>query len=416
MTSVLSYWRAFRGWPWPARWATYLSCGLVLVLLAGLVTGTVLVRRPFPQTTGEIEVPGLTGDVEVIRDEHGIPQIYADTTADLMTAQGYVHAQDRFYEMDVRRHITAGRLSELFGETALETDKMVRTMGWRRVAERELAMLAPETRDALRAYADGVNAYLDDHSPSEIALEYTVLGAGGLDYQPADWDPVDSLAWLKAMAWDLRGNMGDEIARVLLSVNHTPEQVAELYPAYDAEARRPIVTQGALVDGRYEPEATSPGSRNPARPPYTPGQVDVLTDVLERARAMPALLGRGSGIGSNSWVVGGDHSATGEPLLANDPHLGVSLPGIWYQVGLHCRTVSEACPFEVSGFSFSGVPGIVIGHNRDIAWGFTNLNPDVSDLYLEKVRGDRWLYGSHPAAGIEPSLPDLRIGIRPGAW
>ena len=107
---------------------------------------------------------------------------------------------------------------------------------------------------------------------------------------------------------------------------------------------------------------------------------------------MPALLGRGDGIGSNAWVVSGDNSATGEPILANDPHLGVSMPGVWMQMGLHCRTVSSECPLDVAGFTFSGVPGVVIGHNADIAWGFTNLGPDVSDLYLERVEGDRWRY------------------------
>ncbi|WP_245644553.1 penicillin acylase family protein [Nocardioides jensenii] len=385
-------WSTFRGWPWAARAASYVALGLVLVLIGGLVTGVVLVRRSFPQMDGEIAVPGLEGKVTVVRDGHGIPQIYADTTGDLMRAQGYVHAQDRFYEMDVRRHITAGRLSEMFGKTTLDTDKTIRTMGWRRVAERELAMLKPETRSALEAYADGVNAYLEDHSLSEISLEYTILRAGGLDYHLEEWTPVDSLAWLKAMAWDLRGNMEDEIARVLLSVDHTPEHVAELYPPYDFTKHAPIVGQGALVDGRYEPEATRPGSRNPARPPYTAGQVRAVAAAQRGMDAVPALLGKGDGIGSNSWVVDGDHSTTGEPILANDPHLGTSLPGIWYQVGLHCRTVSDACPFEVSGFSFAGVPGVVIGHNADIAWGFTNLGPDVSDLFLERLDGNRWLY------------------------
>jgi penicillin amidase len=385
-------WTAFRRGPWAARWASYVTVGLVLLLIASVITGVVLVRRSFPQTTGEIELPGLDAKVSVVRDDHGIPQIYADTTADLMRAQGYVHAQDRFFEMDVRRHITAGRLSEMFGDSGLETDKFVRTLGWRRVAEQELALLAPDTRSALEAYSEGVNAYLKDRPLSKISLEYTVLSAGGLDYTPEEWSPVDSLAWLKAMAWDLRGNMEEEIGRVLAGVNHTPEQVAELYPPYPYSEHQPIVRQGAVVDGRYESQATRPGTRNPARPPYTAGQVDALEGLQRGLEAMPEMLGHGSGLGSNSWVVDGEHSATGKPLLANDPHLSTSLPGIWYQVGLHCRTVSAECPYDVAGFSFSGVPGVVIGHNQRIAWGFTNLGPDVSDLYLEKIDGDRWLY------------------------
>ncbi|MBB6627229.1 penicillin acylase family protein [Nocardioides sp. KIGAM211] len=386
------WWSVFVALPKPLRVTSYVAVGVVLALLATLVVGVVLVRRPLPQTSGEVAVPGLEGDVRVVRDDHGIPQLYGDSVDDLMRAQGYVHAQERFFEMDVRRHATAGRLAEMFGKDALESDEYVRTMGWRRVAEQELALVKPETRAALEAYADGVNAYLDEHSPSEIAVEYTVLNAGGLDYRPEHWTPVDSLAWLKAMAWDLRGNMDDEIGRVLALAGHSAEQVRELYPAYDASAHDPIVGQGAVVDGVFEQDATSGGTRNPQRPPYTAGARRALGDLQAGLARMPALLGRGDGVGSNSWVVDGDHSATGAPLLANDPHLGVSLPGVWMQMGLHCNVVSDDCPLDVAGFTFSGVPGVVIGHNADIAWGFTNLGPDVTDLYLEKVEGDRWRY------------------------
>jgi penicillin amidase len=386
------WWRRFRGWPRAGRWAAYVAVGLVLLLVVLTVTAVVLVRRPLPQVSGEITLPGLSAPVEVLRDEHGIPQIYADTTADLMRAEGFVHAQDRFWEMDVRRHITAGRLSELFGEDGLETDKYVRTMGWRRVAEQELALLEPETRSALEWYADGVNAYLDTREPSQLSVAYTLLRADGLDYHPEPWTAVDSLAWLKAMAWDLRGNMDEEIQRVLVQVNHGRSALAEVYPPYPYAEHTPIVDHGAVVDGVFEPRATKAQTRNPLRPAYTADQVDALAAVGDGIERLPQLLGHSAGIGSNSWVVDGDHSTTGKPILANDPHLGVSQPGIWYQIGLHCRTLSEACPYDVSGFSFSGVPGVVIGHNQRIAWGFTNLGPDVTDLFLEKIKGTRWLY------------------------
>ena len=383
----------FRALPRPLRLTTYAVIALVLVLVAALLVGAVLVRRPFPQTTGSIEIGALEGEVEVARDEHGIPQIYADSTHDLMVAQGFVHAQERFYEMDVRRHATAGRLAEMLGEDALETDMYVRTMGWRRVAERELALLQPDTRAALDAYADGVNAYLEDHSPSEISLEYTVLNAGGLDYHPEKWTAVDSLAWLKAMSWDLRGNMRDEIERVLSAEAVGGGRAAALFPPYPYGENAPIVDQGAVVDGVFEQDATVGGTRNPRRPPFAPAAMRELAALGAGLDRMPAWLGRGDGLGSNSWVVGGAHSETGAPVLANDPHLGVSLPGVWMQVGLHCRTVSDACPYDVSGFSFSGVPGVIIGHNADITWGFTNLGPDVTDLYVERIQGDTWRYG-----------------------
>ena len=191
------------------------------------------------------------------------------------------------------------------------------------------------------------------------------------------------------MAWDLRGNMNDEIDRVLALAEQPPERVAELYPPYPYDQHAPIVAQGAVVDGVFEQDATREATRLPQRPAY-----GAARDALRRLRAgvdrMPALLGRGDGIGSNAWVVDGEHSTTGEPMLANDPHLGVTMPGVWMQMGLHCRELSADCPLDVAGFTFSGVPGVIIGHNADIAWGFTNLGPDVTDLYLERVGGDRW--------------------------
>ncbi len=383
-----SRWQAFRRAPRAVRWTAWTATFLVVVLLllAAAVVG--VVRRPLPQTSGELEVPGLSARVEVIRDDHGIAQVYADTDADLMFAQGYVHAQERFFEMDFRRHVTAGRLSEIFGPDTLETDTFIRTMGWRRVAEEEWALLEPATRAALTSYADGVNAYVTDRRPSELAAEYAVLGLSGLDYTPEEWEPVDSLAWLKAMAWDLRGNMDAEVDRVLLSLDHSEDEIAALWPAYPYSDHPPIVSGGGVVDGVFEQNATGNGTRNPRRPAYPAGVVDALERVQDTLGSMPELLGKGRGIGSNSWVVDGAHSATGEPLLANDPHLGISQPGIWMQMGLHCRERSADCTLDTSGFTFSGVPGVIIGHNADIAWGFTNLGPDVTDLFLEQTEGD----------------------------
>ncbi|MFB9312729.1 penicillin acylase family protein [Nocardioides plantarum] len=386
------WWRRFRLLPRPLRISTYVAVVVVLAIVAGLLTGVVLVRRSFPQTTGEVELPGLTGTAEVVRDDHGIPQIYADTTEDLMRAQGYVHAQERFYEMDVRRHATAGRLSEMFGAKTLETDAYVRTMGWRRVAEAEVPLLDPDTRVALDAYAQGVNAYLEDRSPSEIALEYTLLNAGGLGYVPEPWTAVDSLAWLKAMAWDLRGNMADEIDRSLTAAAVGRERTEQLWPAAP-RGTRPVVRRGAVVDGVFEQDARTIGTRLPTRPaPFGP-VTDELRSLAGTTRRMPSWLGRGDGIGSNGWVVSGRHTDTGKPILADDPHLGVSLPGVWMQVGLHCRTVGAACPYDVAGSSFSGVPGVIVGHNADIAWGLTNLESDTTDLYVERIAGDQWRHG-----------------------
>ena len=369
----------FSGWPGWARVGAYVAVLVVVALLAGVVAGAVFLRRPLPETDGTIRLPGLEGTVRVVRDGHGIPQVYAGTSTDLFYAQGFVQAQDRFFEMDVRRHVTAGRLAELVGEPAVASDMFIRTMGWRRVAEQEFGLLRPATKDYLRAYSAGVNAYLAGRSTTQMSAEYAALQLKGLDYKPDRWTPVDSLAWLKAMAWDLRGNMDEEIARTRLSVDRSPEQVAELYPLYDYDRYPPIV-----------PTAGGEAPRTSPRP--APAALDALESVRRAVDAVPDLMGRGSGVGSNSWVVSGDDTVSGKPLLANDPHLDASIPGIWYQMGLHCTEVTEACPFDVSGFTFAGMPGVIIGHNADIAWGMTNLDPDVTDLFLEKVTGTTSLY------------------------
>ncbi len=373
-------------------------CGIaiatVLVVIAG--TAVFVVRHSFPTYNGTVELAGLDADVEVVRDSNGIPQIYASNPADLFAAQGYVHAQDRFFEMDFRRHVTAGRLSELFGKDAVETDKFVRALGWRRVAEKELGLVEPSTRQYLDDYARGVNAYLDKHSGSGLSLEYAVLGLdpnGRRDYRPEPWTAADSLAWLKAMAWDLGGNMDEELTRTKLLATLPSKSVDSLYPAYPFDRNEPIVPTASVgADGKFS--ATPPASNELRRGMLPPALLKSLDSVEKVAKGLPQLLGQGDGIGSNSWVVSGDHTDSGKPLLANDPHLGATMPGIWSQVGLHCTKLSRTCPYDVSGFSFSGLPGVVIGHNSAISWGFTNLDPDVQDLYLERIEGNNVLYNN----------------------
>ncbi|GII83885.1 peptidase S45 [Sphaerisporangium siamense] len=378
--------------PRPLRWGARVLIGLlaVVLLLAAAVTWTV--RRSFPQTDGELRLPGLSAPVTVVRDRYGIPQIYADDPKDLFMAQGYVHAQDRFWEMDFRRKTTAGRLSELFGATTLEVDKVVRTLGWRRTAEREVALLDAPTRQAFTDYAAGVNAWMAAHRGfAEKSLEYAVLKLTNGAYEPEPWTPADSLAWLKAMAWDLRSNLDAELERALDSSVLPEERVRQLFPAYPFDRHRTIVTAGAVRDGAFDPAATT--ARGTAAPADT-ATVRALAGAARTLAALPSPFGTGgsdrAGIGSNSWVVSGAHTATGRPLLANDPHLGPRIPSIWYQAGLHCRAKSAACPYDVVGYTFSGMPGVVIGHNDRVAWGFTNLGPDVADVYVERTRGNSY--------------------------
>ncbi|XUL90283.1 penicillin acylase family protein [Streptomyces galilaeus] len=386
------------------RKARLLVLVLVMAIIGGIAYGAYwsvsTVRASLPQTTGSITLEGLSGPVDVKRDSYGIPQIYASSDADLFMAQGYVQAQDRFYEMDVRRHMTSGRLSEMFGKSQVKDDEFLRTLGWDRVAQKEYdTTLSASTKKYLQAYAKGVNAYLQGKDGKDISLEYAALGFTN-DYKPEKWTPVDSVSWLKAMAWDLRGNMQDEIDRALMTTRLGPQQIADLYPEYPYGRNEPIVTVGEYDDytktfnGGDGSTSTSTsgttGSTSSSSGSALTSQLAGLSNVLDD---LPTAVGvNGQGIGSNSWVVGGEHTITGKPLLANDPHLEASLPSVWYQMGLHCRTVSSKCQYDVTGYTFAGMPGVVIGHNQDIAWGMTNSGVDTTDLYLEKLSGDGYLY------------------------
>ena len=403
---------------------------VIAVGIAGFGAWTVV--RAFPQANGEIELSGLDADVVVQRDRQGIPTITAETSADLFKAQGFVHAQDRFWKMDFRRHLTSARLSELFGESQVGTDSFLRTLGWHRIAEEEVEALSDEARSYYEAYADGVNAYLSERSGGGLSLEYSVLGIQNRDYAPEPWTAADSAAWLKAMAWDLRTNIEDETTRALLSRSLGSEQLNDLYPAYPFDehpvilaedpsgsdiaslsAQHPVVPAGsegpetsaeAEAETSAEAEAEAEAETDPGAPASSAASASAtsaaeLAPLAETVARVDALISaQVEGVGSNAWIVSGEHTATGAPLLANDPHLGAAMPSVWTQMQLRCERVTEECPFDVAGFSFSGLPGIVIGHNQRVAWGFTNLTTDVADLYVERVEEDGyWQDGEkHP--------------------
>ncbi len=366
---------------------------LIALSLGGIFFyGLHTVRSSYPQSSGEVELAGLTNSVQVKRDDLGIPNIYAESISDLFFAQGYVHAQDRFWEMDVRRHITAGRLSEMFGENQVETDSFLRTLGWRKIAEEELGLLSPKSNQILDSYSAGVNAYLADHHGSEVSLEYAVLGLQNPDYTIEDWVPADSVAWLKALAWDLRGNMEDEIYRAIMSASVGVEETEKLYPDYPFAQHRPIVEIGAVVDGVFDQNAPVGSGGQGASARYSVSEIVALEKVSTLSASLGDWLGKsGDGIGSNSWVVGGERTESGLPILSNDPHLAPAMPSLWYQAGLRCTEVSQACNYDVAGWTMAGLPGVFIGHNNNIAWGFTNLGPDVTDLILHKVTGNTYL-------------------------
>lgn len=362
------------------------NAGLVILLIVMVVAGALgyVVRSPMPQTAGSIKAPGLQNAVDVYRDPWGVPHIYASSSHDLFFAQGYTHAQDRFWQMEFWRRIGSGRLSEVFGNATLSTDRFVRTQGWARVAAEEEKMLDDQTRFELQAYADGVNAYLATRH--NLGLEFTLLGAQGVKIEPERWTILNTLTWAKAMSWDLSGNMAGELNRVLLIQKVGAEAEQELHPPYPGD--HPVIVPNPAIGLN-------------------------VADALAQVQGLNDLTGGGfEGIGSNNWVVSGKLTATGKPLLANDPHLGIQMPSIWYEVGLHCRALSDVCPYDVTGFSFAGAPGVIIGHNNRIAWGVTNLGPDVQDLYIEHLNPDNLKQYEVNGAWVEAKVVTEIITVR----
>ncbi len=357
-----------------------------VLLAAGVVT--YLVRQSWPTTNGTIELANLRDEVTIHRNEYGVPHIYASNTHDLFVAQGFVHAQDRFWQMDFWRHIGSGRLAELFGESEVSRDRFLRTLGWERIAEQELETLDPDDRAALEAYAQGVNAYLDDRSKHDISLEYTALMFTNSSYQPADWQPLHTLTWPKVMAWDLDKHKLDlELERSQLLNTLSREQVKELFPAYPED--HPVIVsqiETSFLRGTH----VRANGRLPLRENHFVSGNSAAAKALQTLEQNLSPLDNlfpsiGRSMGSNSWVVSGDLTSTGHPLLANDPHLGAEIPSIWYEVGLHCQPQGPDCPYDVTGVSFAGVPGVIIGHSDRIAWGLTHVLADGLDLVIERV-------------------------------
>lgn len=359
----------------PGRIAIILVIAVILVIVAAGAGGYWFVTRSLPQTTGTLHVAGLSSRVEVIRDAQGVPHIYADNPGDLFMAQGYVHAQDRLWEMELNRHVGHGQLAELFGDvefgssTTVKADKFLRTLGLARAAENDLAVMDETTRGYLQKYADGVNAYIAANA-NNLPIEFTLLGDN-----PTPWTPLDSVVWGKVMAYDLGGNYERELRRAALGKELGEETMRQLFPAYPE--------QGPFV---ISPNVKNYADSEALDSPAPNAEIAIGKPDLADIRAIDeALSVGGEGTGSNNWVLDGTRTTTGKPLLANDPHLGVQMPSIWYVNALHCNFVDENCPLDVAGFSFPGVPGVILGHNARIAWGVTNVNPDVQDLFVEKV-------------------------------
>jgi penicillin amidase len=392
------------------KWLKFivLPVGILVILIVLIIAGFFLYlpRRSFPKTEGSVTLDGLEAQVEIIRDEYGVPHIYARSAADLFFAQGYVHAQDRFWQMELNRRIGAGRLSELFGDKTLDTDIYLRTMGLRRLAEEEYRLIDSETKRYLEAYSAGVNAYIRDKKPGRLGLEFVFLKLQGNTIEIEEWTPVDCLVWAKLMALSLSSNADEEPIpmRFIRSAGlmrmdgyFAPYRRDTPFIVNDDEIGQPPFAaspQDAMERPSHQEEqplrvlsVRQAGSNLKAATTHTVG-----TDFQPEASGeFSMFLGNGSGIGSNSWVISGDMTATGKPILANDMHLGIQMPSIWYEIGLHTvnekgePTDSEPDDFQVRGFSMPGYPAVIAGHNSRIAWGYTIIYNDCQDIFFEKI-------------------------------
>ncbi len=368
-----------------------LGRGLIYLLLLAvvLVGGIVLwfhsaARGAMPKLDGTVRVMGLRSPVTVVRDEHGVPSITAQTMDDLFFAQGYVTAQDRLWQMDMMRRFGAGELAAALGPDYVKVDREQRTLGLREVARRSLAEAPAEERAQLDAYARGVNAYIAEHHYG-LPLEMRVLR-----YFPRAWTAEDSLLVGATMAEELNhGTYQDDLNREKILARLGPELTSDLYvessqrdiaPGHDLDEIEPaaVVPDTAQQTAKEPLAARHPGRRRHHRAELklpAPERLEAAMPAMQ-GQATPAMLDRVRA-GSNNWVISGAHTESGRPLLSNDMHLPHHIPNTWYEAHLTCGD------FDVAGVTLPGAPWVVVGHNRRIAWGFTNVGPDVEDVFVE---------------------------------
>ena len=361
---------------------------LIIAIVAGGAAWW-FIYRPLPQLDGSISLPGLQKEITVERDNWGVPHIRASSLQDAVEAQGYVMAQDRLWQLDLMRRASRGQLSEIVGPLALKSDKQFRTFGFSRAAERDYAAMDKDSRALMEAYARGVNAFIEQHQKS-LPLEFTLL-----KYKPQPWQPTDSLVIAGYMYQTLTDTWERELDRAKVEERVGADRSKDLF-AVDAPMDHFVVgdpevpndgSQASRVDPDDEDDdddmptdtilkAAVPGAGGVRTPETFADVTSALWPSIEGYLEETQSEIR-QGLGSNNWVVSGAHTATGKPLLANDTHLELSIPPIWYEIHL------TAPGYNAKGFTLPGAPLIVIGHNDRIAWGFTNNGADVQDLYIE---------------------------------
>ncbi|HEY0099120.1 MAG TPA: penicillin acylase family protein [Pyrinomonadaceae bacterium] len=371
------------------------------------------VAAPKQAAATTLKVAGLRAPVQIRRDERGIPHIEASNEADLYFAQGYATASDRLWQMDLLRRTARGELAEIFGRPVLEEDKRHRILGFGALSESLVAGVSPQTRATLEAYTRGVNAYIESRDGTDakaLPVEFQILG-----YKPRPWLPGDSLVIAKLFAETLSTTWPTDISRAML---------ADLPPARRAQLLPETSPLDVLVVGSDAPKSQpspSPTRRRAAAkvrarslPSFDGRERAALLEEVSRVNALSRISLERVGLfmedraASNNWVVSGARTASGKPLLANDPHLPASAPSIWHMAHL------RAPGLHVAGVTAPGAPGIIIGHNEQIVWGMTNLGPDVQDLYLEKFSADKKNYYETPAGLREAEVRREEIKVRKG--
>lgn len=310
-------------------------------------------------------IEGLDGEITIHFDEFGIPNIYATTTRDLFTAQGFVHASARWWQMEWLRHSGAGRLSELVGQGAVEQDAFIRTIGLPRNAEHNLAGLPTEASLLLESYSKGVNSWIEGREAEELALEYQLLKDRGNEVTVEAWRGYDSMLLQSLQALGFTSTtMFTEVFKGEAQAQIGDYASSLILPSY------PYSQHPNIMQPDWSPsEGATDGASN-----AFPG-LNIVYHALELT-------------GSNSWTVSGERSVTGKPLLANDTHMSVHMPSFWYENGLHCVEITSDCPYDVYGMSIPGTPGIIIGHNQTIGWGVTNAELDATDFYHLDINPD----------------------------
>ncbi len=346
-----------------------------------------LVYRPLPQLDGTAKLPGLQGEVTVERDNWGVPHIRASTLEDAVEAQGYVVAQDRLWQMDILRRASRGQLSEILGSGTLKIDKDFRSLNFGRAVERDLQIMNPESRRLLEAYARGVNRFIEQH-PETLPMEFTLL-----KYKPQPWQASDSLVLTGYMYRTLTDTREREIQRAIVTAKVGPELAKDLYSEESSMDHFMVGDPNVKEKGNADSDSDDEDDDQDQMDPEDVLKASLVHPELQSAMAHPDLTSyfaaqvktwlsesqhdiRGT-LGSNDWVVSGAYTATGKPLLANDTHLELTIPPIWYELHM------TAPGWNVKGITFPGAPLVIIGHNDRIAWGFTNNGADVLDLYIE---------------------------------